>query len=191
MRVAPGMPDHLRDDAAALYWDAFGPKLNRVMGPKTRACGFIARAIRTDHVISAIEDGELLGLAGFKTVQGAFVGGSMREMCRAYGLFGAGWRSVALSLLHQDTDNERFLVDGLCVAAGHRSRGVGTALLDGICAEAQRRGYHAVRLDVVDTNRRARELYERLGFQAVSTDRLGAAAPLFGFAATVTMVRTI
>lgn len=189
MRIERGLPDAMRDQAAALYWEAFGPKLDRVMGPSPRARAFVARAIRTDHVIAATDGGQLLGLAGFKTAQGAFVGGSARELRRAYGFFGAAWRGIALSMLHTDVDNERFLIDGLCVAAPWRGRGIGTALIAAICHEGARRGYEAVRLDVVDTNLRARALYERLGFVAVGSDRLGAAAPLFGFGATVTMVR--
>lgn len=191
MKISRGLPDHLREDAAALYWEAFGAKLNRVMGPAPRARAYITRAIRADHVITATQEGRLLGLAGFKTAQGAFVDGSSRELRRAYGLVGAGWRSVALAMLHQDVDNRRFLIDGLCVVPEWRSHGIGSALIAAICDEGTRRGHDAVRLDVVDTNLRARALYERLGFRAVGTERLGAAAPLFGFRATVTMVRDL
>ncbi len=191
MKVALGLPNHLREDAAALYWDAFGDKLGRVMGPAPRARAYIASVMRSDHVITAIHDGHLLGLAGFKTASGAFVGGSGGQMRRAYGLFGASWRSVALSMLHQDVDNDRFLIDGLCVAAPYRSHGVGTALIHAICDEGAARGHDAIRLDVVDTNTRARDLYERLGFRAVGMDRIGAAAALFGFRATIRMVRPL
>lgn len=191
MRVRLGLPDTMRDQAAELYWLAFGDKLDRVMGPAPRARRFIAQAIRADHAVVAVEGGRLLGLAGFKTVRGAFVGGSGREMRAAYGMFGAAWRTVALSMLYQDIDNERFLIDGLCVVPDARSQGIGTLLIEAICDEARSRGYRGVRLDVVDTNLRAKKLYQRLGFIAEGTDRLGIAAPLFGFRATTTMVRAI
>lgn len=191
MRLLSHVPDAMRSQAATLYWQAFGDKLGRVMGPAPRAEAFIARAIRSDHAIVAVDGDRLLGLAGFKTARGAFIGGSGAEMRRAYGIVGAGWRTVALSMLQQDVDNHRFLIDGLCVAAPFRGHGIGTALIEAICAEGDRRSYPAVRLDVVDTNLRARALYERLGFKAEGRDRIGAAGPLFGFRATIRMVRDL
>lgn len=191
MKIVAGLPDDMREQAAHLYWEAFGPKLARVMGPAPLAEAYIARAIRADHAIAAVEGSRLLGVAGFKTRDGAFVGGSGREMRRIYGTFGAAWRGSALGLLYQDVDNRRFLIDGLCVAEGQRGRGIGTALIDALCHEAQRRGYPAVRLDVVQDNTRARALYERLGFAPVATHRLGVVAPLFGFRASTTMVRAV
>lgn len=57
-----------------------------------------------------------------------------------------------------------------------RGRGVGTALIDTLCREAARRGYQAIRLEVIDANPRARALYEREGFIATRTDRLNSCA---------------
>ncbi len=65
-----------------------------------------------------------------------------------YGTAGAFWRGRLLGLLSDDVDDNRFLLDGLCVDAPARSQGLGTALLEAICAEAKHRGYTEVRLDV-------------------------------------------
>lgn len=52
------------------------------------------------------------------------------------------------------------------VQSGHRGAGIGTALLEGLLAEAAARSIHAVSLSVEDGNR-ARALYERVGFRKV------------------------
>lgn len=188
--ILDGLPARHRRAAAELYWQAFGGKLGRILGPDDRAVAFITRAIRLDHALAALHEDRLVGLCGFKTARGAFVAADAATMRDAYGTIGAAWRRYALGLLVQDTDNERFLIDGLCVADEVRGRGIGTGLLDAICAKARQRGHAAVRLDVVDTNRDARRLYEREGFRAVALHPARAAA-LFGFAATVTMVREV
>ena len=192
MKIMTGIPDENRAEAASLYWDAFGEKLGFTMGPKYRALTFITGVLRADHGICAFSDtGRLLGVAGFKTSQGALVNGNFHDLRRVYGWVGASIRALLLSLLERDTDNERFLMDGIFVAQEARGRGVGTALLQAVYAEAKLRGYHQVRLDVIDTNPRARALYLHEGFKEVDTQQLGPLRHIFGFSAATTMVRDV
>jgi ribosomal protein S18 acetylase RimI-like enzyme len=190
--VSLGLPPSLRDQAVLIYWQAFGGKLGRVMGPDTRAHAFLARVMQADHVLVARDEtGALLGLAGFKTPQGSFAGGSWADMQAIYGLAGLAWRLPLLALLSREVDNDRFLLDGICVAPASRGLGVGSALMAAIEDEARARGYAYVRLDVIDTNWRARALYERLGYMRVNRMPLGPLRHVFGFDAAVTMVKPV
>lgn len=187
-----GLTDDHRAEAAVLYWQAFGGKLGRVLGPEPMALRFLQRVMQADQCLTAIDtDGRLLGLAGFKTPEASFAGGSRDDLRAVYGRFGGFWRGLALQLLGRDVDNQRFLLDGLCVSDSARGQGLGTALLEAVVAEARRRGYPAVRLDVVDTNTRARALYERRGFVLDRTAGIGPLRLIFGFRAAHTMVRPI
>ena len=187
-----GLPEPLRPQAAALYWQAFGGKLGVVLGPERRALAFLHRVIDADQVIVALSPaGSLLGIAGFKTPLGSFAGGTPADIAALYGPIGGWWRTALLNLLSRDIDNDRFLLDGLCVASEARNQGLGTALLLAICDEAARRGYRAVRLDVVDSNLRAKALYARLGFREIKTDRIGLLRLVFGFASSTTMARDL
>lgn len=184
------LPPALRDQAAILYWQAFGAKLGRVMGPEARALRLLARIIRNDHAIVAVVGGRLVGLVGYKSPRGAFASGTFADLWAVYGMGGL-WRVAVLRLLVRDVDNERFLLDGLCVDPAARGQGVGTALLEAVAVEARKRGYTAVRLDVVDTNPRARALYERQGFSVTRTAQMGLLRHVFGFDSSTTMVRTL
>lgn len=192
LTISKGLPEALRDDAARLYWQAFGGKLGRVMGPDAKAHLYLQRVIEPEFALVACDaDGALLGLAGFKTPEGGFAGGSWGDLRATYGLFGMAWRGTLLALLSREIDNERFLLDGICVAASARSQGVGSALIAAIEDEARARGYTQLRLDVVDSNWRAKALYERLGFAVAKTDRLGLLRYAFGFDAAHTMVKPL
>lgn len=190
--IQKGLPPALRGKAAEIYWGAFGAKLGRVMGPEAKALRYLTRVIDATHVIAALDDqGALLGIAGFKTPHGAFADGSLRELRAVYGLAGAGWRTAVLRLLHNEVDNERFLIDGICVAAHARGQGIGTALIAALCDEGRARGYSAIRLDVIDTNLRAKALYHRLGFTVLHSETIGPLRHVFGFSAATAMAKPL
>lgn len=190
--IRPGVAAAQRSAAAVLYWQAFSGKLGRILGPEPLALAYLARVMREDQVLSAIDgDGRLIGLAGFRTVAGAFAIGRWPDMAAVYGRRGAAWRTAALHLLAQDHDPAAFLIDGLAVGQPMRGRGIGAALIAALCQEASLRGYPEVRLDVADGNTRARALYERQGFVACHSVRTGLVGPLFGVASITRMVRSV
>ena len=192
MKITTPIPHAHLAAAADLYWQAFGKKLGPVLGPRNKGLRFIENIQRPDHGLCAIgDDGQLLGVAGFKTIDGALVGGTFRDLARVYGIVGAAWRALLLAALEQDTENERFLMDGLFVAPQARGKGIGTALLDAICDEARKRGYSQVRLDVIDANPRAKALYHQVGFNPLKTTSIGPLRHIFGFQSTTTMVRDV
>lgn len=187
-----GLPAPLLPQAAQLYWQAFGGKLGSVMGPEPRALRYFERVIQPGFAIVALDDaGQLLGMAGYKTPAGSFAGGSGADLRAIYGLAGSAWRLPLLWFLGRDVDNDRFLLDGICVSRHARSLGIGSALMAAICAEATVRGYGAVRLDVIDTNWRARNLYQRLGFVVEKTTSIGLLRFAFGFRLAITMVKPL
>ena len=193
MILQRGIPPELLPQATAAYWQAFGPKLGRVMGPADRAQAFLARVMRPENAFVVLGDeGELLGLAGFKTGEGSFAGGDWPDMRAVYGLSGVLCRAPIMAMLARDTDDQDFLLDGICVIPSARGQGIGTALLHAVEDEARERGYGTVRLDVVSTNNRAQALYARQGYRVTRTERLGPFLRLaFGFSTTVTMVKAL
>lgn len=187
--IEPGFSETERGTIAALYWQAFGQKLGRVLGSAERAYAFFAPILNSDFAISArTSDGALLGLAGFKTAQGAMVNGSLGDLCQGYGWFGGAWRALILSVLERKLEPATLLMDGIFVADNARGQGVGTALLRAIKDHARAQGMERVRLDVIDTNPRARQLYVREGFEAAQTEYLGPLRHIFGFSSSTTMV---
>lgn len=192
LTLAPGFAEAERAALARLFWQAFGPKLGRVLGPDARAEAYVARALRPDHALVARDRrGAILGVAGFRTGTGSFLSRDRAALRAVYGPAGGALRSAALALAVADTDNVRFLTDGIAVAPAARGQGVGSALVAALIAEARRRGHAEIRLDVVAGNHRARALYERLGFAPAGGGASLVAAVLFGHRRWVTLVRAV
>ena len=82
----------------------------------------------------------------------------MRDLAGVYGCLGALRRGLLLSPLERKIEPDVFLMDGIFVTPAARGRGVGTALLRAITDTARLTGCRSVRLDVIDTNPRARAL---------------------------------
>ena len=192
MKIGIGFTPEERDQVAALYWEAFGDKLGRVLGPRDRALAFLHRGLQPEHAICARDSaGRIIGLAGFKTAEGAMVDGTARDMTAVYGWFGAAWRILVLAMLERDVENDRFLMDGIAVAQAVQGQGVGSRLIEAAATEAVRRGYSEIRLDVIDRNIRARALYERRGFVAIQEQSTGPLRHVFGFRTAAVMVRRL
>ena len=188
IHISHGFADTERPKAAALYWQAFGAKLGKLLGPDDRAHRFFIRTLDPAFAICARDDdGRLLGIAGYKTSAGSLTGGSIAEMRAVYGTRALLWRLPLLALLERGLEPDVLLMDGICVDADARGMGAGTALLDAILAQARTLGKTRVRLDVIDTNPRARALYERIGFLETGTASLGPLKFLFGFSSATRM----
>jgi ribosomal protein S18 acetylase RimI-like enzyme len=186
--IRSGIPVDQRTKAALLYWQAFSAKLGLLLGPEEKALAFLTHILNPDFAIGAVDaQGELVGLAGFKTTDGALVGGRVRDLQRTYGWFGGIWRGLLLSLLVRPLAEGVLLMDGICVDEKGRGQGVGTLLLAEIKAEARQRDCQSVRLDVIDTNPRAEALYRREGFTGSKRVHLGPLRHLFGFHSSLQM----
>lgn len=190
--IVPGLPEDQRSIAAGLFWQAFKGKLGNILSPERRAMQLIERILDPDFAISALgKEGDLLGLAGYKTSEGALVAGELSDMTAVFGPFGGLWRGLVLDVLEREVEPDILLMDGIFVSERARGQGIGTKLLDAVCAEAERRQLSRVRLDVIDTNPRARALYERQGFLPISCEETGPFKYVFGFSSATRMERPV
>lgn len=192
LRVAKGFAPDEAPEIAALFWQAFGPKLGRLLGPEPAARAYLAAVLQPRQALVARRgNGPPLGFAGVKQGAVGLMAGGLRELRDSYGLFGTLWRAPLLDLMANEAAPGTVVLDGIGVAACARGQGIGTALIEALHHEARQTGARQVRLELVEDNLRARALYERLGFRAAGRHRLGLTAPLLGHKRTVVMVRPL
>jgi ribosomal protein S18 acetylase RimI-like enzyme len=184
------LPSGMENAAAKLYWEAFGEKLGTLLGPAHRGERFFCETINPPSVIAATQDGELLGIVAFKSSGKGFSDAGLRDLFRHYGI-GAFWRLIPLAMLERSSADDTLQMDGICVSASARGKGVGSALFDALFAYARKRDYSYITLDVIDTNPRAKALYERLGFEATKTEGTSVLKPILGFSYATKMRRAL
>lgn len=189
--VRRGVPEDGAARVAALYWEAFGRKLGAALNPPDKARAFLAAHLQHDRAVTALVDGEVAGVAGYRLDGRGLLGGGAGDVLSAYGVLRGLHRVALLALLERSPASGELVMDGIAVATGHRGAGIGTMLLREIAAVAAEAGLRRIRLDVIDVNPRARALYERHGFVAVRTERTPYLRELMGFGAVTTMHRPV
>ncbi len=184
-----GIPESLRNDAAQLYDIAFGAKFSVAVRNQEKRLLLLADSLLLPFSGAAIANGNLAGLAGFQTPQGAFTKGmTSRKLFQHLGLLSGSWAAMVFSLYERQPQESELLMDGIAVKQDMRGKGIGTKLLDELKRYARENGYSHIRLDVIDTNPAARRLYERQGFIPTRTEQFGYLRRLLGFGASTTMV---
>jgi GNAT superfamily N-acetyltransferase len=188
--MSQGLQEHMRLDAARIYFEAFRQKLTPLLGAPTTAVPLLARNLDLSSALGATRDASLLGLAGFHHAGRALVNWRCSAALAELGLLRA-IKSYAIALLFTRYPRaDELLLDGIAVDAAARGKGVGSQLMAATVDFARAHGYRAIRLDVVDTNPDARRLYERLGFVAVAAARYPFMRP-FGFTGVTSMRKAL
>lgn len=190
-QIRHGLLETHRQAIADLLWSAFRAKLAPFFGPGHGARQDLAESLDPERLILALDSGRLLGVAIVDLDGGRVLRPSFTRLAAEHGLWIGAQRWLGLRVFAGEPAARSAHVGALAVAAEARGRGVGGTLLAEVEALARRRGRRRISLDVVDTNPRARSLYQRLGFEVIETLRLPWLFSPFGFTGYDRMVKDL
>lgn len=188
IRYRIGLPERFRAGAAALYDEAFGEKFALAVRCDEDRRRLLHECLMPDYAIVALAENRLIGIAGVHTPEGSLTGGvGYGRLISLLGFVRGNWAALVFSLYERTPAPGELVMDGVAVHAEARGQGVGGRLLDEVAEYAAARGFGRVRLDVIDTNPKARKLYELKGFRATKTERFPWLRWLLKFGASTTM----
>ena len=189
MQYQVGVRGSDSERVAELYDEAFGAKFVAAIPEKARRLRLFGDSVQPEFAIGAYDEQTLVGLVGFHTKDGSLTGNmGVSMLVRELGLFAGARAAVILSFYERSPVSGELLMDGIAVAPDYRGTGIGTNLLKLLKEYASGSGYERIRLDVIDTNEKARRLYERFGFEATSAERFPYLRRILGFGGSQTMV---
>lgn len=190
--IQQGLPHILRQQAAELYSSAFERKFRPFFGPRAKSISLVSQSLQPDLAFVAVRDQKLLGLAGIQFAEKRFVDVKRRTLISEFGGVSGLLRHTFMELFFaRPHEAGVLLMDGIAVRDEARGQGIGTALLEAVYAYAATHHFSSVRLDVIDTNPRARKLYESFGFVSTRTSHFPFLKSLLGFSAVTTMVKRL
>jgi ribosomal protein S18 acetylase RimI-like enzyme len=187
--------DHLPEahvpEGVRLYYTGLEVKLGPVFGPLASALAVLPGSIQPARCLTALSEGQLAGILGIHNQQGSFLEPSYGTMVRHYGQISGTFRTMLLMLLDHKVPPGDLYLDGIVVDPSLRGQGIGSALVAAFEHLARENGFTTVSLEVIDTNPRARNLYERLGYSQITTHTMGPFSRLFGFRTTHRLTKSI
>lgn len=191
VEIHSGLPEAYRRQAAEILYDAFQRKFASVISKADQAIAILEESMAASMALVAISDDRLVALAGVGHGGQGFLNWKRSAFLRQLGwLRGLPGYMLASTFIHP-ADNGQLMLECIAVSDSVRGQGVGTQLLDAVFALTQAEHLDAVQLDVIDTNPRARELYERLGFVATHTRHYPYFRRLLGLTAVTTMIKQV
>ncbi len=171
VEIVHSLDESQRVHAGQIYYEAFRRKLQPLVGRPDATMQVLSAGLNLDMAIGIRMDGELLGLAGLHSREGIFSRVALSDSVKHLGFLGGLYAWAVLNLFGAGANcpHNELRIAALAVNASARGRGLGSHLLDAVIEKAHFDGFRAVRLEVVDTNTGARQLYERFGFSVVAT----------------------
>ncbi len=188
IEIAEGLAPELRRAGVDLYDQAFAAKLSVMIPDQGVRQSILMEAADASRCLTARSAHGLLAICGFHHAGRSFTGQlGAGLLFRRLGILG-GLRAciVGLMMIRKPEPGE-LLMDGIAVAPAARGQGIGGRLIAALTDFARKEGYERIRLDVIDTNPRARALYERCGFVETAKRETGAVTRSMGFSAVTTM----
>jgi ribosomal protein S18 acetylase RimI-like enzyme len=150
-----------------LYVAAFSRELTAAFGRQAEQ--MVRRAIDPDTALVACIDDQVVGFAALADRERRFVAPGPSDFRAVYSPLMRRLRAAIWSRTTTTPRPHQLLLEGLATAPAARGRGVGTRLLEAVDERASALGRTEIILEVIDTNPRAKALYERHGYRTVTT----------------------
>ncbi len=187
------LPDEFRMPAIQLYVSGLKDKLMPVLGKAEQAQRVLAKSIAPDQCLIAFYNQKPVGVLSIQTQEKSFWNPTLRLLIEEYGLIGGIYRLAGLHLLHHKTNIGEWYIDGIVVTKEMRGLGIGSGLLSRLEQMARNKAIGLLSLEVIDTNPRAKLLYERHGFVENARNSIRPFHLIYGFPfrSAVEMVKTL
>lgn len=159
-----------KKEIAKILYESFKEKIGKLFKDQEKAIKLFSKLIRENQILVALDKGKPVGFVGLHYNKKHFLQFSFKEIIKIYGLETIRASLYFLTNLFENIQPNQLHLEIIAVDEKQRTKGIGTKLILSTIEYAKQKGFHQIRLEVVNTNPKAKKLYEKTGFKK-SKDR--------------------
>lgn len=190
--ITTKLNERQKEEAAKLLFHTFSLKFINALHhniSESKTLEFFKEGVCYENGFYAILNEKVIGMIGLHLGKGKdFLIFTPRLYMKTYGFFGGLIRYYiyyfGAHFTNAPRKKDQSSATSLAILPEYRGRGIGTKLFNSVCKYSKEQGYKEFVFEVVDTNVRAKALYEQLGsvvFKYVNTALLTRKSGFNGF----------
>lgn len=165
IEIADSINKNQRIRAIEIIYDAFEQKIRVLIKSKEKALAIYNKSLKNDQVFYALLDGNVVGLIGLQHKNKTFLEFKYRDLRKYFNPLQSYFIYRIYKLTSPKIKDDVLRIDSIAVDKSFRSLGIGTQLINKVFEFAKNKGFKEVILEVINTNPKAKTLYERIGFK--------------------------
>jgi ribosomal protein S18 acetylase RimI-like enzyme len=173
--------------ALEIYYNAFEQKIRPLFKPKEKAIRIYSHAIHPNRVYYALENRKAVGIIGLQYDDLDFLIYRFDFIKKQYSFFRGLYLYIILNITKMKLEEYTIRIDSIAVDDQCRGQGIGKILINKAIDIAKNRGFKEIILEVVNTNPRAKKLYEKMGFKEKKHKKFYFLTRSFGFSSFYVM----
>lgn len=129
---------------------------------------YLFKNLNYPNIICAVNEGKIAGVLGFKNINKSLINYDKSNFIELFGYFSGYYKYLKNRLtgfFESTPKKDEVVIEMIAVSSEFRSKGTGTFLINQIFDIGKKENKSKILLKVVNTNPRAKSLYEKLGFQ--------------------------
>ncbi len=159
-----GVPEALRLSVASLIYDSFEKQFQYTIGPRQKGISFIADSLQSEFGLVAFQENDFVGIGGAQTDKGELIQIRFSRWIRTYHIRAMRSFFIGFPFWYERRESGVLTLTTLSVKEDARGQGIGSQIVKEFIRYGSVNGFHTLKLEVVNSNTRAKALYDRLGF---------------------------
>ena len=165
IEIADSINKNQRIRAIEIFYDAFEQKIRALIKSKEKAIAIYNKSLKNDQVFYALLDGNVVGLIGLQYGNKTFLEFKYGDLRKYFNPLKSYFIHRIYKLTSPKIKDDVLRIDSIAVDKSFRSLGIGTQLINKVFEFAKNKGFKEIILEVINTNPKAKTLYERIGFK--------------------------
>lgn len=171
-RIQLGVPKNQRIRVAKIFCEAFQDKIRLIFGNNKKAQLLIASSLQDDRILVALKENIVVGFAGLQYSNKSYSDPSLNQIIRIYGLETIRVFLFIIINFFNKPKSHQLHLDTLAVSIQEQKKGIGAKLIQSTIKLAKTKKFSQIKLEVIETNQKAKSLYEKIGFKTAKINKI-------------------